>query len=92
MTTNNFKKAIENEVKNYLYASAITSLMHIENFCATGKRCGNTTVAIIAVQEDHFAVKRWRVYYNYSISMKNEIAYLNFDNYSDACKEFAKFA
>lgn len=92
MTTKNFKKAIENEVKNYEYASAITNLMRIENFCADGKRGGSTTVAIISVKEDRFAVKRWRIYYNFSLSMKNEIASLNFEDYSDACDEFARFA
>lgn len=91
MTTNNFKKAIENEVKNYKYASAIIKLMRIEEACSDGEKLGSTLVAVIAIEEDESAVHRWRLYYNYS-TMKNRIGSLNYETYSEALDEFAKFA
>lgn len=91
MTTNNFKKAIENEVKNYEYASAIMRLIRLDEFCASGTKCGSTNVALIAVQEYEITRKKYRVYYNYN-TMKNNIGHMDFYTYGEACEEFAKFA
>ena len=89
MTANNFKKAIENEVKNYEYASAIMRNMRIDEACASGTKCGHINVAIIAVKEN--GEHEYRVYYNYD-TMKNKINFMTFCTYSDACDEFMKFA
>lgn len=93
MTTNNFKKAIANAVKNYEYASAIMNYMRLESNCCNGAKLGHTNVAIISVivKKDAQAIKRWRVYYNFN-TMKNEIAAIDFETYSEAREEFAKFA
>lgn len=91
MTTNNFKKAIANAVKNYEYASEIMRYMRLDENCSNGAKLGHTNVAIVSVREDAQAIKRWRVYYNFN-TMKNEIAAINFETYSEALEEFAKFA
>lgn len=91
MTTNNFKKAIENIVKNYDYASAITKLMHIEDACLDGTKCGSVNAAVIAVIEEEGGEREWRVYYNYN-TMKNKIDFVSYSDYSEACNEFMKFA
>lgn len=91
MTTNNFKKAIAKAVKNYGYASAIVNYMRLESNYPDGTKLEQTNVAIVIVREDAQAIKRWRVYYNFT-TMKNEIFAIDFETYSEAREEFAKFA